>query len=362
MTRFFTLLMPIVLALMLFLGLSTVEVMSISNQAEANTLAAEAFCDEVSEISQTECDALLALYNQTDGANWTRNSGWLKTTTPCSWHGITCSEGHVARVSLLSNQLSGTLPAELANLSNLTSLNLVGNQLSGSILSELGNLSNLTNLNLSANQFSGHIPPELGNLTQVLNFYLANNQLSGSIPAELGNLSQLQRLWLHNNQLSGEIPATLSQLTGVTILDLGYNLLQTDNESVLAWLEARDPDWSDTQTLPPTNLAVTEPITRTRLLTWTPITYIWDSGYYQISYALESGGPYTMHGTTTDKAISRYMINDLDPERGYYFIVQTFTEAHDDQKNDLLSLPSTERFSDARPPEGWQLYLPLIIR
>ena len=49
----------------------------------------------------------------------------------------------VRRLDLGFNQLSGEIPAELANLPNLEDLDLRGNQLSGEIPAELGNLSNL---------------------------------------------------------------------------------------------------------------------------------------------------------------------------------------------------------------------------
>ena len=81
-------------------------------------------CAEVTEIPQAECEALVALYNSTNGPNWSSNTGWLVTNTPCAWAGIDCSMGHVVRLDLGSNQLSGPIPAELGNLANLTWLNL----------------------------------------------------------------------------------------------------------------------------------------------------------------------------------------------------------------------------------------------
>ena len=53
---------------------------------------------------------------------------------------------------------------------------------------------------------SGEIPAELGNLTNLERLHLKWNQLSGEIPATLGNLANLERLNLGKNQLSGEIP------------------------------------------------------------------------------------------------------------------------------------------------------------
>jgi len=44
---------------------------------------------------------------------------------------------------------------------------LYENQLTGSIPGEIGNLSNLLDLVLSSNRLSGPIPPELGNLKSV---------------------------------------------------------------------------------------------------------------------------------------------------------------------------------------------------
>jgi Leucine-rich repeat (LRR) protein len=107
-------------------------------------------CATVTEIPSTECEALVALYNSTGGDNWTRNSGWLDTNTPCEWYGVTCNGGHVSGIDLgwdgSSNNLTGTIPTELGNLSNLTRLYLSSNELTGTIPTELGNLSNLTTL------------------------------------------------------------------------------------------------------------------------------------------------------------------------------------------------------------------------
>jgi Leucine-rich repeat (LRR) protein len=207
-------------------------------QAETNSFD----CTSVTQIPQSECEALVALYDSTDGDNWLVNSGWLETNTPCSWYRVTCISGYVTEVRLWDNQLSGMIPPELSNLTNLQALHLGGNQLSGAVLPELGNLTNLQFLHLSVNQLSGAIPPELGNLTNLEGLYLSANQLSGAIPPELGNLTNLGGLYLLGNQLTGTVPPELGNLTNLQALHLSSNQLsgaippELGNLTNLQWL------------------------------------------------------------------------------------------------------------------------------
>jgi len=178
------------------------------------------------QIPQTERNALIALYNSTGGADWTNNAGWMGAAgTECDWYGITCSNGSVTALRLSGNSLSGRIPSELGNLTNLTGLYLHDNSLSGSIPSELGNLTNLRDLFLYNNSLSGNIPPELGNLSMLLRLPLGRNSLSGNIPSELGNLTNLTNLSLDENRLSGNIPPELGNLNSLTRLILPNNSL-----------------------------------------------------------------------------------------------------------------------------------------
>lgn len=150
-------------------------------------------CSTVTDVDEIECEALVALYASTNGAGWENSTGWLQATTVSDWFGVSVFQGHVTDLFLSDNQLSGSIPVELSNLSNLISLLLSFNQLSGSIPVGLGNLSNLESVNLSWNQLSGPIPAELGNLENLERLNLGNNQLSGEIPADLGNLVNNER-------------------------------------------------------------------------------------------------------------------------------------------------------------------------
>ncbi len=193
--------------------------------AAPNNAASTFSCTDVTEIPQAECEALVALYNSTDGPGWTNSTNWLVTNTPGNWHGVTVESGHVTILNLGYNQLSGSISSELGNLINLTELNLSDNQLVGNIPPVLGNLNNLTLLNLEYNQLSGSIPPELGNLTKLNRLYLSKNSFIGGIPSELGNQTSLQKLELYSNQLNGSIPPELGNLTNLTYLLLSDNEL-----------------------------------------------------------------------------------------------------------------------------------------
>ncbi len=170
--------------------------------------------------------ALVALYNATGGADWTNNTNWLSNEALSEWHRVeTDEDGRVTALRLVANGLSGEIPAELENLTNLQVLSFSINTLSGEIPAELGRLTNLQTLSLSANTLSGEIPAELGNLTNLEGLDLLQNTLSGEIPAELGNLTNLQLLYLDSNKLSGKIPARLGNLTNLLDLYLNRNEL-----------------------------------------------------------------------------------------------------------------------------------------
>ena len=187
-------------------------------------VAATAVTNAITANEPPDRAALEALYDATGGATWTDNTNW-KTTEPLSeWHGVTTdSDGRVTELILTNNQLTGTIPAELGDLTNLLQLRLDGNQLTGTIPAELGDLTSLQRLYLNENELTGPIPTELGNLTSLQNLYLHGNQLTGSIPSWLVNLSALWELSLWSNQLIGTIPPEVAPAQDRAVLVVLYN-------------------------------------------------------------------------------------------------------------------------------------------
>ena len=96
--------------------------------------------------------------------------------------------------------------------------NLPYSGLTGSIPSEIGNLTNLTELNLYGNQLTGSIPSEIGNLTKLEYLFLNDNQLIGNIPSEVCNLfiwwGRTSEFNISNNQLCPPYPSCIEDYVG----------------------------------------------------------------------------------------------------------------------------------------------------
>ena len=135
---------------------------------------------------------------------------WSDVTPIASWEGITLrgTPERVAWVDLRAKGLSGTVPAEL------------------------GQLSMLTYLNLRSNDLSGEIPDELGRLTNLQKLLLHDNGLSGGFP-NLRGLRNLTHLWLsganHSVGAGGGVPTWLNGLTNLVELNLWGNEMGRDD-------------------------------------------------------------------------------------------------------------------------------------
>jgi hypothetical protein len=201
--------------------------------------------------------ALATLYYSTNGSEWTRNELWLSNEDECDWYSRSrnaCGLGrNFQRLELYFNNAQGTLPPELALLSNtlermdisggpqrtltgslpaefgeLTQLKvfrLQDNDLSGSIPSKYSTWSNLELIGLSNNRLTSTLPSEVGAWTKAETLSLSNNMIMGSLPAELGQLRRLQRLDLDGNVFTGAVPSEIVNMRRLENLNLNSNIL-----------------------------------------------------------------------------------------------------------------------------------------
>jgi hypothetical protein len=307
------------------------------------------------QIPASERTALVALYNSTDGANWTVKTNWLKPSgTECTWHGVTCNSGRVWYLELEANGLNGVIPSELENLSSMIILSLAGNQLKGNIPPELGNLTSVQELYLGNNDLTGSIPPELGNLPSIHHLRLHTNRLSGSIPPQLGDLSTMGYLVLPANQLSGEIPEEIADLTGLAPggLDIGWNALYTDDPALMTFLTSKHVgfgDWESSQTISPENVTVGSVGDQTVWISWDAVANQGSYGGYQLFILRPGSGAWETIGWTESKWTTTFPVTGLDPGTGYDISVTTYTDPHlYNPKNRVVSaITSTEMVTTA---------------
>ena len=117
-----------------------------------NAIGTRGWSNEASAEPSPDKDVLIALYNATDGDNWTTNTNWKSDKPIGEWHGVTTdSDGRVKRLWLANNDLSGKM------------------------LSELGNLANLEYLRINDNRLTGRIPQTFTRLSRLIEFYFDGN-------------------------------------------------------------------------------------------------------------------------------------------------------------------------------------------
>lgn len=193
-------------------------------------LAAVLFNKLNAQVTLAEYQALEAIYNATDGNNWTDNTGWDFTgdenDVTDAWYGLIVVAGHVELINLQNNNLSGTIPTEIGDFLELSELRINNNSLTGTIPGEIGGLTNLVRLDLNDNSLTGNLPADMGLLSSAEIIQLQNNSFTGIVPASFQNLLNIRRLILSNNDLTN-LP-DLSACVSLEVLRVQNNSMQFD--------------------------------------------------------------------------------------------------------------------------------------
>jgi hypothetical protein len=291
-------------------------------------------------IPDTERQALVDLYNATDGDNWIDNTNWLGPVgTECTWFGVTCdaTEEHVVEVSLPDNNLIGTLAASIGQLEALEILYLNSNRLTGPIPAAIGQLGSLTTIQLSDNSLSGVIPEFVGSHPD-LGFSAEYNYLEGPVPESLGSLTAVL---LSYNPIAEEVNQVLNKLIDVQYLLLGATgLTGTIGPWVLSIAESPNmglganhlgqpssevADWLGHNSLWPVQLGpaldvVVSPVTGSSVrIDWNteyphwpdPFDYYWSYLEFQIGPTV--AGPFKTIDLTTKNPDTGWIIGGIPP-------------------------------------------------
>ncbi|XVF18536.1 hypothetical protein REPUB_Repub11eG0030700 [Reevesia pubescens] len=177
-------------------------------------------------LANNEVEALKSIANTLGKTNWnfdidpcSRDRSWESEESGSYANNVTCdcsfnnnTTCHVVIILLKAQNLSGILPPELVRLPFLQEIDLTRNYLSGTIPPQWGSMK-LIKISLLVNRLTGSIPEELANLSNLTDLVLENNNFSGNLPPSLWNLSNIERMLLNSNNFTGELPDTFARLT-----------------------------------------------------------------------------------------------------------------------------------------------------
>ncbi|WCJ44183.1 Leucine-rich receptor-like protein kinase family protein [Euphorbia peplus] len=216
----------------------------------------------ISSSSNPETEALLEIKRKLhDPLNVLES--WKESESPCVFYGVTCdrTSGEVIGISLDNKSLSGEISPAISGLRSLTNLSLPCNSLTGKLPYELINCTELKLLNLtynkmvgalpdlsplqkleflelSNNYFSGGFPTWVCNLTQLVVLSVGVNKYDeGEIPDNIGNLKNLNLLFLANSHLTGGFPESIFELPSLGTLDLSRNKITGDFPKAISKLQ-----------------------------------------------------------------------------------------------------------------------------
>ncbi len=176
------------------------------------------------QVPAIEREALISLYNATNGDTWNTNTNWNTAAPVNTWFGVTVVGGNVTALDLNntndlagSNNLTGAIPDEIGNLQSLTLLDLSYGNLTGNIPNTLLNCTNLESLYLHSNNLEGAVP-NFSALTNFNNFLIENNRFQfGDFETEFNNYNTTLDSFSVSPQAKVDLEETISVCGGMRI-------------------------------------------------------------------------------------------------------------------------------------------------
>nr|BAM45642.1 leucine-rich repeat receptor kinase (LRR-RK) [Sorghum bicolor] len=209
--------------------LNRLQILSLENNMLQGRIPALANCSKLTELWLTNNKLTGQIH-----ADLPQSLESFDLTTNNLTGTIPDSVANLTRLQFFScaiNEIEGNIPNEFANLLGLQILRVSINQMSGQFPQAVLNLSNLAELSLAVNNFSGVVPSGIGNsLPDLEALLLARNFFHGHIPSSLTNSSKLSVIDMSRNNFTGLVPSSFGKLSKLSTLNLESNNLQAQNK------------------------------------------------------------------------------------------------------------------------------------
>ncbi|CAL5189907.1 unnamed protein product [Lathyrus oleraceus] len=154
--------------------------------------------------------------------------GW-SDPDPCKWTHVSCSgDNRVTRIQIGRQNLHGTIPRSLNNLTELQHLELQFNNFSGPLPS-LNGLNSLQVFMASSNRFTVIPGDFFAGMSQLVSVEIDDNPFEPwEIPVSLKDASSLQNFSANNANVKGKLPDFLGDdvFPVLTLLHLAFNNLE----------------------------------------------------------------------------------------------------------------------------------------
>lgn len=179
----------------------------------SNTNGCSSYAEILVEfIPESEMAVLRAIYQSTNGDEWTFSWDINNSYSVGSWYGVGIEDGHIVMLDLSNNNLTGTLPANMNALSYLDYFDVSNNKIGGNLPASISGWNYTgyytTTLNFSGNIFTGSIPASYNISSGTMVLDVSGNRLN-SLETPL-NRNRVTELDIKNQEIWSSIAVQIN--------------------------------------------------------------------------------------------------------------------------------------------------------